>query len=276
MYSILVYFAAAFGSGMIFLLSWYRTAVLRREREQAKLLLISSFTVILIASIDFILHINVEALRQIPLTPFIFVPWAVGYVIAIRNYQLLNITPEMVTRRILESIDEQVILVDPGGKPTYMNARALQFFGQPFRKLEEIQIDGHVPLNDDTPLRSIIGAGETVRQRGAVKLAGQKGTRPVLDFEITKVRDRFGDPLGLLLIGKEDDSVEGLIRKYQLTLREADVIAGVITGLKTKTIAEQLNISERTVKTHLGNVYKKCGVSGRVDLVNMAIGGEPE
>jgi hypothetical protein len=116
MYSIIGYFCIAFGSGIVFLLSWYRTAVLRREREQAKLLLISSVAVIIFAGIDIILHLTTNVSRLVSLIPFVFVPWVVGYVIAIRKYQLLNITPEMVTRRILESIDEQVILVDPGGK----------------------------------------------------------------------------------------------------------------------------------------------------------------
>lgn len=274
MYSIIGYFFIAFGSGCIFIVSWYRTAVLQREREQAKLLLIFSLTVIILAAIDIILHLSMGTLQHISLTPFIFVPWVAGYVIAIRKYQLLNITPEMVTRRILESIDEQVILVDSDGRPTYMNDRALKFFGEPFRKLGVIKIDGYILRNEESQLISTLDEENTVRQRSIVKLAGQTGTRPVMDFEITKVSDRFGDPLGFLLVGKEDRSVDSLVRKYQLTRREGDVIAGVIAGLKTKTIAEQLNISESTVKTHLSHVYRKLGVSNRVDLVNLTARGE--
>ncbi len=40
-------------------------------------------------------------------------------------------------------------------------------------------------------------------------------------------------------------------------------------GLTTKDIGERLFVSPRTVETHCLNVYRKCGVSNRVELLRL-------
>jgi DNA-binding NarL/FixJ family response regulator len=48
-----------------------------------------------------------------------------------------------------------------------------------------------------------------------------------------------------------------------LSGREREVLAHVARGLANKQIARMLGISERTVKVHLGNVFRRIGVSYR-------------
>lgn len=52
-----------------------------------------------------------------------------------------------------------------------------------------------------------------------------------------------------------------------LTPREKDVTSAVCDGMSNKQIAEQLEISERTVKTHLTNIFKKLQLQDRLALV---------
>lgn len=62
-------------------------------------------------------------------------------------------------------------------------------------------------------------------------------------------------------------------QKYvQLTRKECDVFNLIICGLKTKEIALQLQISDRTVEFHKQNIYKKYGVSGAFNLAKIAVG----
>lgn len=49
----------------------------------------------------------------------------------------------------------------------------------------------------------------------------------------------------------------------QLTVREQEVLEMIGDGLPNKTIARRLGISERTVKSHLTNVYQRLGVTDR-------------
>lgn len=51
-----------------------------------------------------------------------------------------------------------------------------------------------------------------------------------------------------------------------LTEREIELVRLVASGLRNKEIADRLDISEGTVKTHLYNVYRKVGVGTRVEL----------
>jgi DNA-binding NarL/FixJ family response regulator len=48
-----------------------------------------------------------------------------------------------------------------------------------------------------------------------------------------------------------------------LTDREQEVLALVARGLANKQIARELDISERTVKTHLGSIFQRLGVTDR-------------
>lgn len=55
--------------------------------------------------------------------------------------------------------------------------------------------------------------------------------------------------------------------KRGLTLRELEIVRMAAGGLPTRGIANQLAVSEGTVKIHLHNVYKKLSVRNRVELV---------
>lgn len=51
-----------------------------------------------------------------------------------------------------------------------------------------------------------------------------------------------------------------------LTSREARVIAAVVEGRTNRDIAQELGISEQTVKNHLTHIFDKLGVSSRLEL----------
>jgi len=52
-------------------------------------------------------------------------------------------------------------------------------------------------------------------------------------------------------------------RGHGLSQREREVLDLVAAGLANKQIATELGISERTVKAHLGNVFRQLGVADR-------------
>jgi DNA-binding NarL/FixJ family response regulator len=56
----------------------------------------------------------------------------------------------------------------------------------------------------------------------------------------------------------------------QLTRRELQIAEGVGRGLRNKEIASQLRISQKTVKSHLNNIFRKLRLDGRVALALLA------
>jgi len=57
-----------------------------------------------------------------------------------------------------------------------------------------------------------------------------------------------------------------------LTKREEDVVRLVADGLINREIADQLHLSEHTVKNYLFRIFEKLGISSRVELVMYAVG----
>lgn len=59
--------------------------------------------------------------------------------------------------------------------------------------------------------------------------------------------------------------------QFRLTRRETDVLRRVLNGLANIEIAEDLNISEQTVKDHMSSVYMKAGVKNRFELASFLL-----
>ena len=52
-----------------------------------------------------------------------------------------------------------------------------------------------------------------------------------------------------------------------LTKREREVFTLLVQNYSTRDIAEELFISEKTVRNHISNVMQKLGVNGRASAV---------
>ncbi len=57
----------------------------------------------------------------------------------------------------------------------------------------------------------------------------------------------------------------------QLTARESEIVDLVIAGCRNREISERLQISEKTVKAHLSNIFAKLGVRDRLELAIYAL-----
>ncbi|WP_241080591.1 response regulator transcription factor [Natranaerofaba carboxydovora] len=79
------------------------------------------------------------------------------------------------------------------------------------------------------------------------------------DETLAEEKDIFDILLGQLLPGEN------------LTPREKEVTKLILKGLKNKEIAEQLFISDNTLKSHLRNIYPKFGVTQKRELLSIAL-----
>jgi DNA-binding NarL/FixJ family response regulator len=62
--------------------------------------------------------------------------------------------------------------------------------------------------------------------------------------------------------------VEGAL---ELTERELEVVELIASGMNNRTIAERLFVSEKTVKTHVGNILQKLNLEDRTQVAIYAI-----
>jgi len=67
------------------------------------------------------------------------------------------------------------------------------------------------------------------------------------------------------------DFVEKDVPRVNLSERETEIIKLIINGATSAEIAEQLFLSEHTVKTHRKNIFKKIGINSISQLATFAI-----
>ena len=74
-----------------------------------------------------------------------------------------------------------------------------------------------------------------------------------------------------LLFKKINGELDYQIRHHKLTRRETEVLKLITLGYLNKEIADELCISEKTVKNHVSNIFKKIEVSDRTQAAVYAI-----
>lgn len=61
-------------------------------------------------------------------------------------------------------------------------------------------------------------------------------------------------------------------KRFDLTLRESEVLLYLVKGCERSFIARSLVVSPETVKTHMQHIYSKLGVHTRFEVINTVIG----
>lgn len=63
-----------------------------------------------------------------------------------------------------------------------------------------------------------------------------------------------------------------IVKNYQLTQREIEVLTYLPSGATAAAIGSLLFLTEATVKTHLAAIYRKLGATNRAQAVSIALG----
>jgi len=123
-------------------------------------------------------------------------------------------------------------------------------FDYPSYVLASLKAGASGYMSKDRPLQELISAIRLVR-----------GGDSILDLKAT-------DTIVQCLIDSERGSKTSF---DELQSRELDVIKLTAKGMSNKDIANELFISERTVQTHLINIFRKLGVNSRTQAVLYAL-----
>ncbi|MBU2510695.1 tetratricopeptide repeat protein [bacterium] len=88
-----------------------------------------------------------------------------------------------------------------------------------------------------------------------------------MDVLISKIANVSEDQVRILMCAHEVEEHHRLQHSFNITKRESEVIRGIISGNTNKDIADALGIKERTIKTHITNIYNKLGVSNKIQML---------
>lgn len=62
-----------------------------------------------------------------------------------------------------------------------------------------------------------------------------------------------------------------ILSTKRLTSRESEIVRFVARGMRNSEVAQRLEVSENTVKTHLSNIFEKLKIRDRQELTHYAI-----
>ncbi|MFC1669539.1 LuxR C-terminal-related transcriptional regulator [Spirochaetota bacterium] len=177
---------------------------------------------------------------------------------------------------ILSNINDSVFLVAPDLKIISANKMAESLLAIDLKEgTKHISISDIIQENDDTDRTLQLfqkKVGDSIpEKRLKINLHSLDGKQLLVNARISQVWDKFGDYRGMLVIAKEVRGMKKLTDLYGLTEREVEVVRHVMTGCTSKQISESLDITERTVKAHLTNIFNKIGIDNRIQLFNVVV-----
>jgi FixJ family two-component response regulator len=121
----------------------------------------------------------------------------------------------------------------------------------------------------DMPIIFITGHGDIPMSVGAMKAGAVEFLTKPFNDEVLLTAIRQALERSRLAL-TNDLEIQKLRDRYtSLTARERDVMALVVSGLLNKQVADELGITESTVKAHRGQVMQKMKANSVVDLVKM-------
>jgi len=122
-------------------------------------------------------------------------------------------------------------------------------------------------LTEDETLRYVQAGAAGVILKSVDPPLFVKCVRKVMNNEVWLPKQQVAQMARLL-----EGAPERHVRPVDtLTHREKTIISYLIQGWRNRQIAEQLSITEQTVKNHLRTIYDKVGVSDRLELALYAI-----
>ena len=187
---------------------------------------------------------------------------------------------------ILDGLNPAIFLVDAEGQIVHGNAasRSLMDTGDLLRVLHG-RLTASDAQVDQTLLNAIIAAAtaeeETGGKGGAVSLRGHGGERYVAHVLPLSASVRHNPGVGsravaALFVRKAELETappsEVIGKTYKLTPTELRVLLAIVNVGGVRQVAGNLGVADTTVKTHLGRLFEKTGVSRQADLVKLVAG----
>lgn len=254
---------------LIILLRGYLQSKTKRIKQQRLILFGALLAYVLLALLKSLgLPILFDKTPQGGLLAFQLI-WLASIAYLINHYQFLMDTTEAERIALIELSEFNMMICDIKFKIILMNREMETTLGF---KLEDLKQTSMIRIFPDWI--KIIAELEHMKEQNLNNASCRTvmidhGSNVLsMDCKISLLYDKWKDHIGYMIIAKQGEPAKKLIQKFDLSLRELEVVQCVVNGCSNKQIAEQLYISERTVKSHLTNIFNKTGTDNRFHLIS--------
>jgi DNA-binding CsgD family transcriptional regulator len=263
-YMLVVNYLSYYIISLVILFFFIRKTVSFRLKRQSRIIFIAIIITITSYNVEpFLapLFFNYLTYGQAPVYSVV---WITLMWYAMMKYRFLGIDRHYLNEEIMDSLSEMVILLDLEKNIIMINKTLSEKLGglNKINSLDEIFIE-HEMVN--RLLDSVIEKPVSSVRLNLI-LPGKE--RMLLNGRISLFKDHFNDTAGFVIIGQCIIGVYPILRIRGITEREYELIELIMSGNSNKQISSQLDISLRTVETHITNIYDKLGIKKRTELIN--------
>lgn len=99
--------------------------------------------------------------------------------------------------------------------------------------------------------------------------ARSRGGNPALQADVPRERGRRNFESGFELTDRLSKQAQVLREQYRLSARETEVMEYIARGYTVARTAEELIVSENTIRTHSKRIYAKLDVHKKQELIDM-------
>lgn len=180
-------------------------------------------------------------------------------------------------RLILDTFDRGVIAIDARGAVIDANLHARRILDtEEAIRVRNGRLEFVDPCVDDqlTRMLAVLSMTSDSPHAFVAHLNGCDGSRPPRVL-VTPVRNGPTEPAAAVVVHIFDTHCERTISHavlrglYGLTAAQAAVTAYLFEGQSVEHTAQQLGLSVNTVRSHLKQVFSKCGVHSQTELLHL-------
>jgi DNA-binding CsgD family transcriptional regulator/PAS domain-containing protein len=256
---------------ILILILGYRKASSRRIKKQIIIILLTLALTVIITFIDWGIIFQFSDnpnTRRIPGLPVIYsLIWIFGIWYSLVKYRFLSIDKAALCQNVVSNIDEMVVLLNTDFHILTVNRKLKETINSEenlYGKHMSYLIHEHETIAGELQEHQ---ADNEISFSCRINFIDREQDRICVDSKIKMFKDKFKDIIGYLIIAKEIKELKQLREIYKITYREASVIQSVIAGRTNHEIAEELGITERTVKSHMTHIFNKLGIDNRIQLL---------
>ncbi len=194
----------------------------------------------------------------------------------------LNRTNKVLGQEISEQLSQQVVLIDIFSISESNHDFSNKTLVVDATRLPELaSVNKHLSSLPNRPNCALINMGEQLPVAEMLQWPNLKGC-----FQVGTSAEDIANGMTAIHNGQNwlnRSIMATLLENYQdrlaiyspsyhitLTTRELDVLQSLKKGLSNNDIADDLFISENTIKSHLYNIFRKIEVRNRVQAINWA------
>ncbi len=183
---------------------------------------------------------------------------------AINKYRFLGIYNQFLPFDFIDSLDEIIVVIDCNNKIIKTN-RALK---NRLHASENVAVLSDLFVEEGLLQRLL----DSVEEKGihdiTLNLITSKEETRLVKASLSVFKERFGDTVGYIISAREIQEKFSLLKQKGITEREYQLIQLILAGNSNRDIATMLEISLRTVETHITNIFSKLTLNKRSELVN--------